>query len=130
MQGDDQISGGLTWAINTQLYLDEHFPSYHLAGVWLASCSIFGGSIGVFSGGFLSDLAVEKLGLHSRLWALALSQVSWLCSLHFAYPLRWMIYLSPLHLQVCATPLAVGVLMATPPYTFVCLLFYYVFGNL
>ena len=31
--------------------------------------------------------------------------------------------------QICAVPLSVGVLSVEPPYMFVCLLFYYFFGN-
>lgn len=63
-------AAGLTWALNTQLYLEEYYPDYN-PGLWLTMCSIFGGSFGVFFGGYLSDMLVKKLGLHSRLWVLA-----------------------------------------------------------
>ena len=58
-------AGGLTWALNPQQYLNEYYPDYN-PGLWLTMCSIFGGSFGVFAGGFLSDLAVKRMGLHSR----------------------------------------------------------------
>ena len=97
------VAGGLTWALNTQLYLDEYYPDYN-PGLWLTMCSIVGGSVGVFFGGYLSDLAVRKMGLYSRLWILSVS-------------------------SVLATPLSVGVLSVEPPYMFACLMFYYFFGK-
>ena len=45
-------------------------------GLWLALCSIFGGTFGVFAGGWLSDQLVKKWGLHSRLWLLSVTTVS------------------------------------------------------
>ena len=50
---------------NPQHFLNEYYPDYN-PGLWLTMCSIFGGSFGVFAGGFLSDLAVKRMGLHSR----------------------------------------------------------------
>ena len=44
-------------------------------GLWLALCSIFGGTFGVFAGGWLSDQLVKKWGLHSRLWLLSVTTV-------------------------------------------------------
>ena len=44
-------------------------------GLWLALCSIFGGTFGVFTGGWLSDQLVKKWGLHSRLWLLSVTTV-------------------------------------------------------
>lgn len=96
-------AGGLTWAFNTQLYIDEYYPDFN-PGLWVAIDSIVGGSFGVFAGGYLSDFLVRKLGLHTRLWVLALS-------------------------QILASPLAAGVLSVEPPYCFVCLLFYYFFAE-
>jgi len=96
-------AGGLSWALYPQQYLDEYYPHYN-PGLWLTMCSICGGSFGVFAGGFLSDIAVKKMGMHSRLWILAAS-------------------------QICAVPLSVGVLSVEPPYMFVCLLFYYFFAE-
>lgn len=33
-------------------------------------CSIIGGSFGVFFGGWFSDYATKRLGVHARLWIL------------------------------------------------------------
>jgi len=96
-------AGGLTWAFNTQLYIEEYYPDFN-PGIWVAVDSIVGGSFGVFAGGYLSDYLVRKLGLHTRLWVLALS-------------------------QVLAAPLAAGVLSVEPPYCFVFLLVYYFFAE-
>ena len=59
------LTGGLSWALYPQQYLDEYYPKYN-PGLWLTMCSICGGSFGVFAGGFLSDIAVKKMGMHSR----------------------------------------------------------------
>jgi len=96
-------AGGLTWALNPQLYLNEYYPDYN-PGLWLTMDSIFGGSFGVFAGGFLSDIAAKKLGLHSRLWILTVT-------------------------TLLSVPFSVGVLTTPPPYMFVCLLFYYFFAE-
>jgi hypothetical protein len=55
--------------------MKEYYPDYNI-GLWLTMCSIFGGSFGVVFGGILSDFVVRKLGLHSRLWILSVSTVS------------------------------------------------------
>ena len=34
--------GGLTWAFNTQLYLEEYYPDFN-PGIWVAMDSIVGG---------------------------------------------------------------------------------------
>ena len=67
-------SAGYSWSYNTQLYMDEYYPEVN-PGVWLAMCSIIGGSFGVFFGGWFSDLAVRRLGLYSRLWILSVCLV-------------------------------------------------------
>ena len=67
-------SGGYAWSYNTQNYLNEYYKDYN-PGLWLAVCSIFGGSFGVFVGGWLSDQLVKKWGLHSRLWLLSFTTV-------------------------------------------------------
>ena len=54
--------------------MNEYYPDYN-PGLWITACSIFGGSFGVFSGGWLSDRLVKKFGLHSRLWLLSVSTV-------------------------------------------------------
>ncbi len=34
--------GGLTWAFNTQLYIEEYYPDFN-PGIWVAVDSIVGG---------------------------------------------------------------------------------------
>jgi hypothetical protein len=36
------VSGGLTWAFNTQLYIEEYYPDFN-PGIWVAVDSIVGG---------------------------------------------------------------------------------------
>ena len=57
--------------------MNEYYPDYN-PGLWITACSIFGGSFGVFAGGWLSDRLVKKFGLHSRLWLLSVSTVKFL----------------------------------------------------
>ena len=64
---NNMLTGGLSWALYPQQYLDEYYPDYN-PGLWLTMCSICGGSFGVFAGGFLSDIAVKKMGMHSRFY--------------------------------------------------------------
>ncbi len=101
-------------------------------GTGLAVCSIFGGSLGVTLGGYFSDLVGRKLGTHSRLWFLSACLVREIkrCpfGLHCLLPtvLTHVQYLfSPP--QLCATPLAVGVLLLEPPSMFYALFVYYFF---
>lgn len=96
-------TGGYTWSYNTQNFFNEYYPEQN-PGIYLAMCSIIGGSFGVFAGGFISDLAVRKLGLYSRLW------IQGIC-------------------LILATPFAVGVLTLDPPYDYVMLLIYYFFSE-
>ena len=60
--------------------------------------------MGVFAGGYISDLVVTRLGVHSRLWLLGV------CTL-------------------LATPFSVLTLHLDPPYAFATLIFYYFFGE-
>ena len=60
-------TGGYSWSYNTQNFFNEYYPEQN-PGIYLALCSIIGGSFGVFAGGYISDLAVRRLGLYSRLW--------------------------------------------------------------
>ena len=68
-------TAGYAWSYNTQNYLNEYYMDYN-PGIWLTVCSIFGGSFGVFAGGWISDRLVTKFGLHSRLWLLSVSTVT------------------------------------------------------
>merc|ERR1712241_417640 len=90
---------GFSWAYNTKPYFLKYYPGFDIS-YWILACSIGGGSFGVFFGGFLSDRVVTKLGLHSRLWVLAVS-------------------------QLLAAPVGVLVLKLEPPYALYCLLGYY-----
>ena len=63
-------TAGFCWAYNTRLYFQTYYPDFDI-GYWLFACSVGGGSFGVFFGGFASDRLAVKLGLHSRLWVLA-----------------------------------------------------------
>jgi len=92
-------TAGYAWAYNTQNYLNEYYMNYN-PGLWLALCSIFGGTFGVFAGGWLSDQLVKKWGLHSRLWLLSVT-------------------------TIMAAPFAVGVLSIDPPGAFGFLMVYY-----
>ena len=62
-------TSGYSWANNNVNYFNEYHEGKEI-GYWFTVCSIVGGSVGVFGGGFLSDLLVRKMGLHSRLWLL------------------------------------------------------------
>jgi len=92
-------TAGYAWAYNTQNYLNTYYQNYN-PGLWLTVCSIFGGSFGVFVGGWLSDQLVKKWGLHSRLWLLSAT-------------------------TIMAAPFAVGVLSVDPPGAFGFLMVYY-----
>jgi len=92
-------TAGLTWAFNTRPFFQQYYPDFDL-GVWILCASVFGGSFGVFAGGFFSDRLVNVLGLASRLWILAL------CTL-------------------LAAPLAFATLYLPPPQGLICLIAYY-----
>jgi len=96
-------TAGYAWAHNNVPY----FSNYHQGkeiGYWLTVCTIGGGSVGVVGGGYLSDLAVTRLGLHSRLWLLSI------CTL-------------------MATPFAILTLYLQPPHAFATLFAYYFFAE-
>lgn len=96
-------TAGYCWAFNTRLFFQHYYPDYDI-GLWTFCASVFGGSFGVFAGGFFSDRLVKVLGLASRLWLLAA------CTL-------------------LAAPLAVGTLYFPPPGAFGCLIAYYFFAE-
>lgn len=66
--------GGMTFAYNADLYYNIYFPEVDL-GWWLFGLTIGIGSIGVVVGGVLSDKIVAKMGIRSRGYVLALSQL-------------------------------------------------------
>ena len=68
-------AGGLSWSFNTALYIQDQYDDYD--GLFLALDSIIGGSFGVFFGGWFSDWAVKRFGMHSRLWILSVCIVSY-----------------------------------------------------
>jgi len=66
--------GGMTFAYNADLYYNNYFPDVDL-GWWLSFVTIGIGSIGVVVGGIVSDKFVAKMGVRSRAFVLALSQL-------------------------------------------------------
>jgi len=96
-------TAGYCWAYNTRLFFQFYYPEFDI-GLWTFCASVFGGSFGVFAGGFFSDRLVKFLGLPSRLWLLSC------CTL-------------------LAAPLAVGTLYFPPPWAFICLIIYYFFAE-
>lgn len=66
--------GGMTFAYNADLYYNVYFPEVDL-GWWLFGLTIGIGSIGVVFGGVVSDKIVHKMGIRSRGYVLALSQI-------------------------------------------------------
>jgi len=92
-------TAGYCWAYNTRNFFQHYYPHFDI-GTWTFCASVFGGSFGVFAGGFFSDRLVKHLGLPSRLWLL------FICTL-------------------LASPLAVATLHFPPPAAFGCLIAYY-----
>ena len=66
---------GYAWAHNSVSYFHD-YHSGKVIGVWFMVTAITGGCLGVFSGGYLSDLLVTRLGVHSRLWLLGVATVN------------------------------------------------------
>lgn len=97
-------SASFCFAYNAQLYFSEYYPQTNL-GLWMALSSIVGGSIGIASGGLISDLVVKRYGIYTRLSVLAVS-------------------------QTLASPLAFGVLYIEPPYCFISLIGAYLFAEM
>lgn len=91
---------GLSWAQNNVNYFEEYYPDKDIDYYWLTVCSIVGGSFGVVSGGYITDILQKKFGLHSRLWV----QSGFL---------------------TLATPFAALTIYLEPPYCFIALALYY-----
>ncbi|KAH8272316.1 hypothetical protein KR026_001462 [Drosophila bipectinata] len=66
--------GGMTFAYNADLYYNTYFPDVDL-GWWLFGVTIGIGSVGVVVGGIVSDKIVAKMGIRSRAFVLAVSQL-------------------------------------------------------
>jgi len=96
-------TAGYSWAHNNVSYFNQYHEGKEI-GYWFTICAIAGGSVGVFLGGYISDLVVTRLGLHSRLWLLGI------CT-------------------VLSTPFAVLTLHLQPPQAFFTLLLYYFFAE-
>ena len=47
-------TAGYCWAYNTRLFFQFYYPDFDI-GLWTFCASVFGGSFGVFAGGFFSD---------------------------------------------------------------------------
>lgn len=96
-------TAGYAWAQNNVSYFGQYHEGKEI-GYWFTICAIAGGSVGVVGGGWLSDLVVSRLGLHSRLWLLALA-------------------------TLLATPFSILTLYLQPPYAFATLMGYYFFAE-
>jgi len=96
-------TAGYSWAHNSVSYF-HHYHADKQIGSWFMVTAIVGGCIGVFSGGYISDLVVTRLGVHSRLWLLGAA-------------------------TIIATPFAGLTLLFDPPTAFVTLLVYYFFAE-
>ena len=57
-----------TFSPSCNLLFQQYYPDQEVGFYWLTVCSILGGSVGVVSGGFITDRLQARLGLHSRLW--------------------------------------------------------------
>ncbi|OXA59747.1 D-xylose transporter [Folsomia candida] len=97
-------AAGYTWGYNSALYYQTYYPNFD-ASWWLTWITIFGGSIGVIFGGFVSDILVSRLGLSARALVLAVS-------------------------QVVAFPFALATLCYDPPISFFALLIGYFFAEM
>jgi len=96
-------TAGYSWAHNNVSYFHQYHEGAEI-GYWFTLCAILGGSVGVFVGGYVSDLVVTRLGLHSRLWLLS-------------------------GCTIFATPFAILTLYLKPPLAFGTLLGYYFFAE-
>ena len=47
-------TAGYCWAYNTRTFFQFYYPKFDI-GLWTFCASVFGGSFGVFAGGFFSD---------------------------------------------------------------------------
>ena len=99
----DNVLAGYAWAHNNVSYF-HHYHEGKEIGYWFILTAILGGCVGVFAGGYISDLVVTKLGVHSRLWLLGAA-------------------------TILAAPLSALTLYLDPPYAFATLMFYYFFAE-
>lgn len=97
-------SASFCFAYNAQLFFNHYYPETNL-GLWMGLSSIIGGTIGIASGGLISDVVVRKHGVITRLWVLVIS-------------------------QALASPFAIGVLYIPPPYCFLSLIAAYLFAEM
>ncbi|XP_062126397.1 uncharacterized protein LOC133839084 [Drosophila sulfurigaster albostrigata] len=65
---------GMTFANNADLYYNTYFPDVDL-GCWFFAVTIGIGSVGVVVGGIMVDKIVAQMGIRSRTFVLALSQL-------------------------------------------------------
>nr|XP_026693449.1 protein spinster homolog 1-like isoform X2 [Ciona intestinalis]XP_026693450.1 protein spinster homolog 1-like isoform X2 [Ciona intestinalis]XP_026693451.1 protein spinster homolog 1-like isoform X2 [Ciona intestinalis] len=97
-------SASFCWSYNSQLYFDQYYPGTEV-GLAMSLTSIIGGTVGIVTGGILSDVLASRYGVRARLWVLVAS-------------------------QTIAAPLAAGTLFFPPPYAFICLLCAYLFAEM
>merc|ERR1712062_278584 len=95
-------TAGYAWAHNNVSYF-QHYHEGKEIGYWFILTPTLG-CVGVFAGGYISDLVVTRWGVHSRLWLLGL-------------------------FTLLATPFSLLTLHFDPPYAFTTLIFYYFFAE-
>ena len=67
-------TAGYSWAHNSMSYFHDYHSGKEI-GYWFMVTAITGGCLGVLSGGYISDLLVTRLGVHSRLMLLGAATV-------------------------------------------------------
>jgi len=67
-------TGGLCFAYNCDLFYRDIFPQIDL-GAWLFFVTFVIGGVGVLAGGYASDKIVANMGIKSRVFVLAISQL-------------------------------------------------------
>jgi hypothetical protein len=97
--------GGLVWAYNAKAFFRRMHCDEIGVGIYLSWVPVVGGSIGVFVGGWISDILVHRWGMKARIIVLVL------CNL-------------------LASPFLFGTLYSPPPWSFLSLLFAYVSGEM
>ena len=89
-------TAGYCWAYNTRTFFQFYYPKFDI-GLWTFCASVFGGSFGVFAGGFFSDRFTSYksyliLSLSpADLWTISVSTPACGCCLSaHCWPRRWL----------------------------------------
>ena len=67
-------TAGYCWAYNTRNFFQFYYPKFDI-GLWTFCASVFGGSFGVFAGGFFSDRFLPLTIPHPYLIIIPLSDL-------------------------------------------------------